>query len=136
MNHNPKKEPFHFPTPGLPRTCPTMDVWMISLATFSAVLLATLLWWKSRLWCAGQQLDPAGRTVLISGCDSGIGRRLAEHLDALGCEVFAGCLDPGGAAGLPDTVHVIPLDVTSGESVRAAVDLVRKTLKKSGKGEC
>ena len=41
------------------------------------------------------QVDPRGRGVFISGCDTGFGHDLAVRLDKLGFTVFAGCLVPG-----------------------------------------
>ncbi|GBO24479.1 hypothetical protein AVEN_268091-1 [Araneus ventricosus] len=56
-------------------------------------------------------------------CDSGFGHKLAQKLDDLGLQVFAGCLNPDGegAKSLKKTasakLQVLPLDVTSEESV-------------------
>ena len=41
------------------------------------------------------RVDPNGRAVFITGCDTGFGRELACRLDALGFKVYAGCLMPG-----------------------------------------
>ncbi|KAF8794069.1 D-beta-hydroxybutyrate dehydrogenase like protein [Argiope bruennichi] len=58
-----------------------------------------------------------------SGCDSGFGHDLAQRLDDLGLQVFAGCLNPEGegAKNLKKSasakLQVLPLDVSSEESV-------------------
>lgn len=79
-------------------------------------------------------LDPSGRVVFISGCDSGIGLRLAVFFHDLGCEVIAGCLRPNDAVGtLPEGVITLPLDVTSESSVKAAVERVKEELRKCSK---
>ena len=31
-------------------------------------------------------------SVCLSGCDSGFGQALAQHLDSIGADVFAACL--------------------------------------------
>ncbi|KAG8195492.1 hypothetical protein JTE90_010796 [Oedothorax gibbosus] len=105
-----------------------MDVW-IALATILAVVL--VIWLSCR---SAEQLNPSGRAVFISGCDTGIGQRLAIHFSGLGCEVFAGCLDPEKAkSGLPDGVHAVPLDVTNEESVTKAVEAVKERLEQNKK---
>ncbi|KAH6925535.1 hypothetical protein HPB50_006883 [Hyalomma asiaticum] len=70
-----------------------------------------------------------GKRVLVSGCDSGIGLRLAQRLHEAGYRVLAGCLSPDseGArllANLRDgdnPVQVLQLDVTSERSVERAL---------------
>lgn len=37
-------------------------------------------------------LQVKGKSVFITGCDSGFGHALAKHLHKLGFTVFAGCL--------------------------------------------
>ena len=38
-------------------------------------------------------MEVGTKSVLITGCDTGIGNELAKYLDGLGFHVFAGCLD-------------------------------------------
>ena len=78
-----------------------------------------------------------GRYILVTGCDTGFGEKLARRLDSLGCHVFAGCLTEAGEVALrkvssPRLVPV-PLDVARPESVRAALELVKAKLP-PGKG--
>ncbi len=40
-----------------------------------------------------KRLDPLGKAVLVTGCDTGFGNALASRLHSLGFTVFAGCLD-------------------------------------------
>lgn len=74
-----------------------------------------------------------GRAVLITGCDTGFGHGLAKRMDQLGCTVYAGCLfaDGEGAQKLrsecSDKLHVVPLDVSSEDSVGAALKFVKDT---------
>ena len=73
----------------------------------------------------------------MTGCDTGFGNILAKRLDALGCHVFAGCLTEAGGAELQKAcsskLKVIPLNVSSAESVQRALDTVKATLP-AGKG--
>jgi len=92
----------------------------------TALGLATL---KSSL-----QLEVENRTVLVTGCDTGFGLKLAQHLEALGFTVFAGCLlaDRKGEGaeqlrqlGKP-RLQVIQLDVTKEEDWRETVRLIKE----------
>ena len=49
-------------------------------------------WYAQAKWSASQ-MDPVGKVILITGCDSGFGLSLATELDKIGMTVFAGCLD-------------------------------------------
>ncbi|XP_032656046.1 D-beta-hydroxybutyrate dehydrogenase, mitochondrial-like [Chelonoidis abingdonii] len=86
-------------------------------------------------------LQPAGRAVLITGCDSGFGHLLALRLHRLGFTVFAGCLCPGGegarrllreAASGSGPLRVLPLDVTRERDVAAAKEFVLSNLPETG----
>ncbi|XP_069192407.1 LOW QUALITY PROTEIN: 17-beta-hydroxysteroid dehydrogenase type 6 [Procambarus clarkii] len=71
-------------------------------------------------------IDPTGKAVFITGCDSGFGRLLAARLDKMGFKVYAGCLLPNGPGALSlqqeasDKLKVLSLDVTKDDEVRAA----------------
>uniref|UniRef100_A0A663EEH4 Uncharacterized protein n=1 Tax=Aquila chrysaetos chrysaetos TaxID=223781 RepID=A0A663EEH4_AQUCH len=103
------------------------------------LLLLPVLW---RLWRRGAApLEPAGRAVLITGCDSGFGHLLALRLHRLGFTVFAGCLCPGGegarrlqreAAAGAGRLRVLRLDVTRARDVLAAKELVLSHLPERG----
>ena len=41
-------------------------------------------------------MDPKGKVVVITGCDTGFGRMLAERLSGQGFSVVAGCLTTDG----------------------------------------
>lgn len=72
------------------------------------------------------------RWVLITGCDTGFGHRLAQDLDKRGARVFAGCLTEEGEKRLgekcSDNVVIFRLDVTRKDSIQNAVNLVRSRL--------
>ncbi|OWK61816.1 D-beta-hydroxybutyrate dehydrogenase, mitochondrial [Lonchura striata] len=105
------------------------------------LLLLLLLLLVARLCRRGAaRLEPAGRAVLITGCDSGFGHLLALRLHRLGFTVFAGCLSPGGdgarrlqrEAGGAGRLRVLRLDVTRARDVRAAKELVLSHLPERG----
>ncbi|KAM6976756.1 D-beta-hydroxybutyrate dehydrogenase, mitochondrial [Aplochiton taeniatus] len=87
-------------------------------------------------------IEVKGKAVFITGCDSGFGHALANHLHRLGFTVFAGCLfkDQGGegAKELEDIhsnrMKVVQLDVCSEEQVCQAVQYVKENLEESERG--
>jgi NAD(P)-dependent dehydrogenase (short-subunit alcohol dehydrogenase family) len=67
------------------------------------------------------------RTVLITGCSTGIGRATAERLAARGWKVYATARDVQKIGDLADVgCEVLPLDVTDEDSMRAAVAEVER----------
>jgi NAD(P)-dependent dehydrogenase (short-subunit alcohol dehydrogenase family) len=76
---------------------------------------------------------PGGKAVLITGASSGIGLECAVHLAERGFDVYATVRDLGRRQALDAeaarrgvAVRVLPLDVTDGGSVAAAVEQVRE----------
>jgi NAD(P)-dependent dehydrogenase (short-subunit alcohol dehydrogenase family) len=72
-------------------------------------------------------------TVLITGANKGLGRETARRLALLGWTVWLGSRDAAAGEAAAKTIHedqpdadlrVVPLDVTSDESVHAAYDAV------------
>lgn len=67
------------------------------------------------------------RTVLITGCSSGIGRCLAFGLKARGYDVIATARRPADVDALAaDGLTALPLDLASSASIAAAVAAVRE----------
>jgi NAD(P)-dependent dehydrogenase (short-subunit alcohol dehydrogenase family) len=67
------------------------------------------------------------RAVLITGCSSGIGHATAEYLAGSGWTVYATARRPETLTDLEGKgCHVLALDVTSEDSMRAAVDAVNE----------
>lgn len=74
-------------------------------------------------------IDPNGKYVLISGCDSGFGYQLALALDKGGFNVFATVYNEANRCSLQDQLSnrssVFCLDVTQPSQVAAAFDIVK-----------
>ncbi|XP_077493318.1 retinol dehydrogenase 7-like [Amblyomma americanum] len=101
----------------------------------STWLVLTLSYKLSRLvWTQVfvTKVSGAGKAVLITGCDTGFGHRLARRLSRQGFLVFAGCLscDSDGAAELKSlpNIKVLELDVTKQAHVDDALDTVKRHL--------
>jgi NAD(P)-dependent dehydrogenase (short-subunit alcohol dehydrogenase family) len=84
-------------------------------------------------WTAADIPDQSGRTVLVTGANSGLGLRTAEALAHKGAHVLMGCRDAtrGEAARSEVTVsatgpppEVVPLDLADLGSVRVAAQSV------------
>jgi NAD(P)-dependent dehydrogenase (short-subunit alcohol dehydrogenase family) len=64
------------------------------------------------------------KTVLITGCSSGYGRETARHFHAKGWNVVATMRTPRtDALPVSERLSVLPLDVTSNDSIGTALDL-------------
>jgi len=80
------------------------------------------------------RIDPNGKAVYITGCDSGFGHSTAIVLAKKGFLVFAGCLNPRGQGALSlresggANVEILDLDVTNQEKVTACADSIERTL--------
>ena len=70
--------------------------------------------------------DPTiSRAALVTGCSSGIGRAIAEHLAAVGWTVYATARRPETLVDLEARgCRTLALDVTDETSMRAAVEAV------------
>lgn len=98
-------------------------------------LLVLISWSVGHVFfeCANQtKVDPSDKAVLITGCDTGFGHRLARKLDAYGFVVFAGVLAPDGpGARLLKTtcshrLEIIELDVTDSKDVAETVQIIQQ----------
>jgi len=80
-------------------------------------------------------VNPAGKFVFITGCDSGFGLASAKAFKELGFHVIAGCFNDtssGAKELLQAEVKVISLDVTSTDSVDCCLKVVKETCGGSG----
>ncbi|PSQ20446.1 oxidoreductase [Halobacteriales archaeon QS_9_67_17] len=74
------------------------------------------------------------RTVLITGCSSGIGRATARAFHEEGWTTYATARDPADIADLEETgCRTAALDVTDGEQVTAVVD---RAIDETGRIDC
>lgn len=78
-------------------------------------------------------INPRGKSVLISGCDSGFGNGLAIELDKQGFNVFAGVYSPKSEDSLKkilsDRATVFQLDITKQDDIDKAYELVSQNTK-------
>ncbi|CAF1593373.1 unnamed protein product [Rotaria sp. Silwood1] len=78
-------------------------------------------------------INPNGKYVLISGCDSGFGHGLAIELDKQGFNVLAGVYISDNVASLKEKLSskatVFRLDITKQEDIDSAFELVNKKTK-------
>ncbi|NWH78715.1 RDH16 dehydrogenase, partial [Piaya cayana] len=99
-----------------------------------AGLLLLLLWRRHR----ERQTVPglSEKFVLITGCDSGFGHRLARQLDARGLRVLAACLTEHGAqrlrAAASSRLQTVRLDVTSSQSIAGVAAWAREQVGDQG----
>lgn len=79
-----------------------------------------------------EMINTSRKAVLITGCDSGFGHKLATKLNSHGIKVFATCLNPNGTGAQilnKMKLELIEMDVTNDDSVKRAVITVEKSLK-------
>ena len=74
-------------------------------------------------------INPNGKYVLISGCDTGFGHALTIELDKQGFNVLAGVFVPDNVTALKNELSpratVFQLDISKQEDIDAAYDLVK-----------
>jgi len=111
------------------------DIQIITVHIVVALsIIAVFVWWVLRGLLCTTQHNVGVRSVLITGCDTGIGHEVARHLDMLGCYVFAGCLDTAseGAQRLrveaSPRLKLVKMDVTKDEEVMKAVEYIECNL--------
>jgi len=84
---------------------------------------------KEAVWPA-PFVNPKGKFVLITGCDTGFGRLLSAALDKDGYNVISGCLTEDGVKGLTrelsERATVLRLDITSDEDVARCLARVKQ----------
>ena len=75
-------------------------------------------------------VNPRGKYVLITGCDTGFGHQLAIELDEQGFNVLAGVYNKDNQSSLQNKLSskatVFPLDITKSDEVDAAFKLVQE----------
>ncbi|XP_053393617.1 estradiol 17-beta-dehydrogenase 2-like [Mercenaria mercenaria] len=104
-------------------------IWEIYLYILAIIVLYILYKVLAKKYI--NRIEIVGQGILITGCDTGLGHDTALRLAKTGFTVFAGCLKPEGEGATAlrekggERLHVVPLDVTSDESVNQAVDIVK-----------
>ena len=72
-----------------------------------------------------KRLDPWGKAVLVSGCDTGFGNALASRLHGLGFTVFAGCLDSKCEGALKLAKEAKQVERDDGRSKRPRMKVIQ-----------
>ena len=107
------------------------DITMCLLISF--IILAYVSYRLFQRFFPTPNINPNGKYVLISGCDSGFGHGLAIDLDQQGFNVLAGVFVPDNITILKNTLSskatVFHLDITKQEDIDAAFDLVKDKTK-------
>ena len=110
-------------------------MWFV-VVTAAIVPLVAILWisWRK----TKTNLNINGKYVLITGCDSGIGRETAIRLDKMGVCVLATCLTKDGEQSLKsvtsDQLKTFQMDVTNSQQIEEVFSKVVELLVgKSGK---
>jgi NAD(P)-dependent dehydrogenase (short-subunit alcohol dehydrogenase family) len=70
-------------------------------------------------------------TVLITGCDTGLGREFARQYAAEGWRVHATCLDPDGAAetrAIAGDIEVLKLDVSDHRAIETLAATIKEPI--------
>ncbi|XP_037580992.1 retinol dehydrogenase 7 [Dermacentor silvarum] len=97
---------------------------LVVLALYSGYWLV----WHARRALFNGLVDPKGKCVLITGCDSGFGHMLAMQLAKEGYFVFAGCLDENsdGAKVIKNAENtlLLQMDVTKKDEISEALRAV------------
>jgi 17beta-estradiol 17-dehydrogenase/all-trans-retinol dehydrogenase (NAD+)/3alpha(17beta)-hydroxysteroid dehydrogenase (NAD+) len=100
---------------------------------FTIILLALISYTIYRLYqhfFPTPNINPNGKYVLISGCDSGFGHGFAIELDKQGFNVLAGVFTENSVTSLKNELSpraiVFHLDITKQQDIDAAFDLVKE----------
>ena len=108
---------------------------LVNMLIVIVVILVTTTFCIVCDWILHKQIvtgGAAGRYILITGCDSGFGKRAAQRFDVAGCHVIATCLTSEGANALRETcsaqLTAVQMDVTDEDSVQQAYSVVTELL--------
>ena len=82
-----------------------------------------------------ETINPSGKIVLVTGCDTGFGNQIAYRLDQLGFHVYAGVLFPDGDGAkqlqqkCSKRLKILKMDVTKPEEVKNVVEQIKQSRK-------
>ena len=126
---------YHHHAPTIKPSSKMDDIWLVLLQLLVVgSILGILLTYLLRGLVCKATLDVGTKSVLITGCDTGIGHELAKYLDSIGFHVFAGCLDTSSEGAQRLRVECSPflklvnMDVTRDDHVQHAVQYVLDNL--------
>jgi len=98
----------------------------IFLITLLFSIIAVVIAWSFKGY--SETIDVRGKSVFISGCDTGFGYGLALRLDKLGMKVFAGCLTTQGAQKLRSNgsaqLEALICDITKPEDIETTANII------------
>ena len=110
--------------------------YIIDLIIITVVLVASWIAYDFIQEKYNDDIDPSGKYVLITGCDSGFGLAGAKDLCKAGFEVIAGCYSASspGAKELRRNrkIKIVTLDISSEESVKQCVQNVKAWCRDAG----
>lgn len=117
------------------------SVLLLAFLGYVSHSIANVIWEKhirkTNLLPIGK-VNPKGRSIFITGCDTGFGNKLACKLVDYGFTVFAGCLNENCAGakqlknyGKSNKVFIVKLDVTKQDEVDKAVEFVDTKLQQT-----
>ncbi|XP_041048547.1 corticosteroid 11-beta-dehydrogenase isozyme 2 [Carcharodon carcharias] len=108
------------------------------LAGLSGVLIFTAACLLAFQSLSSPKLSVQGKAVLITGCDSGFGKAMAQHFDSLGFEVFATVLNKDGPGAkellqmCSQQLTLIQMDLTKPEDIERALQITKEKLGEKG----
>ncbi|XP_020370421.1 11-beta-hydroxysteroid dehydrogenase type 2-like isoform X1 [Rhincodon typus] len=108
------------------------------LAGLSGVLIFTAVCFLAFQSLSSPKLSVQGKAVLITGCDSGFGKTMAQHFDSLGFEVFATVLNKNGPGAkelsqmCSEQLTLIQMDLTKPEDIEQALQITKEKLGEKG----
>lgn len=111
----------------------TFQVYNIVCVSIVSVIISWFIADSIYKRISSKKILVGNKALLITGCDTGFGHRLAIKCDKLGFHVFAGVLDPNGC-GAEQLLHecssklkIVKLDVTVAEDVTQALDQIKRS---------
>uniref|UniRef100_UPI00398F122C 11-beta-hydroxysteroid dehydrogenase type 2 n=1 Tax=Pristiophorus japonicus TaxID=55135 RepID=UPI00398F122C len=108
------------------------------LAGLSGVLIFTAACLLAFQSLSSPKLSVQGKAVFITGCDSGFGKKMAQHFDSLGFEVFATVLNKDGPGAkellqmCSEQLTLIQMDLTKPEDIDGALQITKEKLGEKG----
>lgn len=101
-----------------------------------SLVIILLFWFITRKRNEKVSLNITGKHVLITGCDSGLGRATAMQLDKMGARVLATCLTKEGEQRLKsaasDKLKTFQMDVTNSHQILDVFRQVSEVLAEKG----